>query len=335
MIIIIGASSFIGVHTVAEFLNQGCEILVTGRNNKFKEYYDSIGVKYVNLDLSTGEGIENLPTKNVDGVVLVAGLLPANATADLDKEENAADYFRVNVIGTINLLEYCRKNGIRRVISACSYSDVSLSWTAEYPITEDEPRNFSFKGDHCVYVISKNAANDVLEYYNQQHGMKNASFRFPPVYGAGPHGSLLVNGKLYKSGLQIFMENASEGNDICIYGNKDVARDVVYVKDVARAYYQAMFSENTSGLYNITSGKTVTLEEQAHVIAEVFKTEGKSLSRVTYKPEIKNNNVSYLFSIEKARKDFGYNPIYADFRAMMSDMKNDMDKNLYRDLFKY
>lgn len=335
MVIIIGASSFIGVHTVAEFLNEGCEVLVTGRNNKFKEYYDSIGVKYVNLDLSTGEGIENLPTENVEGVILVAGLLPANSTADLYKEENAADYFRINVIGTINLLEYCRKNSIKRIISACSYSDVSKSWTDKYPITEEEPRNFSFKGDHCVYVISKNAANDILEYYNQQHGMKNASFRFPPVYGAGPHGTLMVNGKLYKSGIQIFIENATEGKDICVYGDKDVARDVVYVKDVARAFYQAMFSNNTSGLYNITSGKTTTLDEQAHVIADVFKADDNSLSKVRYKPDVINNNVSYLFSIEKAKNDFGYNPQYADFRTMMSDMKKDMDNNLYRDLFKY
>ena len=335
MVIIIGASSFIGVHTVAEFLKEGCDILVTGRNNKFKSYYDSIGVPYINLDLGKEEDFKLLPTENVEGVILLAGLLPANATADLDNEENAADYFKINVIGTINVLEYCRKNGIKRVISACSYSDVSKSWTDQYAITENEPRNFSFKGDHCVYVISKNAANDVLEYYNQQHGMRNASFRFPPVYGAGPHGSLLVNGKVYKSGLQIFMENAAEGKDICIYGNKNVARDVVYVKDVARAYYQAMFSENTSGLYNITSGKTVSLDEQAHVIAEVFKSDNHSLSKITYQPEKINNNVSYLFSIEKASNDFGYTPQYADFKVMMSDMKKDMDNNLYRDLFNY
>ena len=62
-----------------------------------------------------------------------------------------------------------------------------------------------------MYVFSKNAANDTLEYYNQQHGMKNAWFRFPPVYGVGPHDSLYINGTLRKSGLKIFIDNASEG----------------------------------------------------------------------------------------------------------------------------
>lgn len=37
MIIVIGATSFIGVHTVTELVNQGCEVLVTGRNNKLKK----------------------------------------------------------------------------------------------------------------------------------------------------------------------------------------------------------------------------------------------------------------------------------------------------------
>ena len=335
MVIIIGASSFIGVHTVAEFLAQGCKVAVTGRKNKFKEHYNRLGVDYYDLDLACKEDFETLPKQDVEGVILLAGLLPANAEVDLDKNENAADYFRINVIGTINVLEYCRKNGIKRVISACSYADVQNAWYADKAITEEEPRSFSYKGDHAVYVISKNAANDVMEYYNQQHGMKNAWFRFPPVYGAGPHGSLFVNGKIYKSGLQIFMDNATEGKDICVYGNKNLSRDVVYVKDVAKAYYQAMLSENTYGLYNITSGRGVTLEEQAKVIAEVFHTPGNPQSNVVYQPEKTNNSPSYLFSIEKAHRDFGYQPQYADFKVMMTDLKKDLDNNLYRDLFHY
>lgn len=52
MHIIIGASSFIGVYTVDEFLKQGCKVVVTGRNNKFKDQYDRLGVECINLDLT-------------------------------------------------------------------------------------------------------------------------------------------------------------------------------------------------------------------------------------------------------------------------------------------
>lgn len=335
MIIIIGASSFIGVHTVTEFLKNNSSVLVTGRNNKFKNYYDTLGVKYVNLDITNKNDFEKLPSEGVEGVILLAGLLPANAPVNLDVDENADDYFKINVLGTINVLEYCRKHTIKRVISTSSYADVYNSWSGERAVTEDGPRGFIYKGDHAVYVISKNAANDVLEYYNQQHGMKNAVFRFPPVYGVGPHGSLFINGKYLKSGLQIFIEKARKAEDITVFGNKDLSRDVAYVKDVAHAFYLAITNPNTYGLYNMTSGKGVTLQEQAEIIADVFAPRDGRKSKILYNPDIKNNTPSYLFSMEKAKKDFNYVPAYSDFRKMMEDFKKDMDNNLYRDLFNY
>lgn len=334
MYIIFGASSFIGVYTVDEFLKQGEKVIVTGRNNKFKEHYDEIGVQYINLDLANKEDFEQLPKEGVEGVILLAGLLPANAQVNLDEDENADDYFRINTIGTINVLEYCRKNGINRVISNCSYADVRGAW-GKKTITEDEPRDFIYTGDHAVYVFSKNAANDTMEYYNQQHGMKNAWFRFPPVYGVGPHDSLYINGTLKKSGLKIFIDNASEGKDICIYGDPNLSRDVVYVKDVAHAYYLAMKSDKTSGLYNMTSGRGVTLQEQAEVIAELWAPSPEKKSKITYKPEIVNNTPSYLFSMEKAKRDFGFVPAYSDFKVMMTDYKKDLDANKYQELFHY
>ena len=76
---------------------------------------------------------------------MLGGLLPANADVNLDENENAADYFKVNTIGTINVLEYCRKNKIKRVISTCSYADVRGAWGKKV-ITEDEPRDFYLYG---------------------------------------------------------------------------------------------------------------------------------------------------------------------------------------------
>lgn len=334
MYIIIGASSFIGVYTVEEFLKQGCEIIVTGRNNKFKEHYDKLGVDYINLDLVNKKDFDLLPKENVDGVILLSGLLPANSNVDLENEENAADYFEVNTIGTINVLEYCRKNNINRVISTCSYADVRGAW-GKKAITEEEPRDFIYEGDHAVYIFSKNAANDTMKYYNEQHGMKNAWFRFPPVYGVGPHDSLYINGKLKKSGLKIFIDNAKKGKDICIFGDKNLSRDIAYVKDVAHAFYLAVKSDKTRGLYNMTSGRGVTLQEQAEIIAEIWAPSPERKSKITYKPEINNNTKSYLFSMEKAKNDFGYVPKYSDFKLMMKDYKKDLDNNKYQELFKY
>ena len=215
MVIVIGGTGFIGMYTVEALLKAGKKVLATGRNMRLGEVLQNMGAEFLELDITSEDDFDKLPKKDVEGVILLAGLLPANAKADLQENENAADYFEVNVIGAIHVLEYCRRNGIKKVIGNCSYSDVSGAWGKGYPITEDEPRNFSYTGDHAVYVISKNACNDVMEYYNQQHGMQCAWFRFPPVYGVGPHGTIFVNGKPYKSGIATFIDNAMEGKDLC------------------------------------------------------------------------------------------------------------------------
>ena len=332
MVIVLGGSSFIGVYTVDALVKAGYKVVATGRNDKFKDYFESIGASYLHLDIANEADFEKLPKNNVEGVILLAALLPANAKADLKTIENAADYFRVNTIGTINALEYCRKNGIKRLISTTSYADVYSFWNDKVKITEETSRGFQYCGDHAVYVISKNAAADVMEYYNQQYNMSNVVFRLPPVYGVGPHGSLLVNGTRVKSGLQIFIDKAEAGSDIEVYGDKNVTRDVVYVKDVAAAFAKAIESDKAYGLYNIASGKSVTLDEQAQVVAEVFSP-SEHKSQIIYKPEIENKSVSYCFDISKAEKDFGYCPEFAEFTRMMADWKYEVKRGIYSKLF--
>ena len=168
MVIVIGGTGFSGMYTVEALLKAGKKVLATGRNMKLGKVLQNMGAEFLELDITNEDDFDKLPQKGIEGVILLAGLLPANAKADLQENENAADYFEVNVIGAIHVLEYCRRNGIKKVIGNCSYSDVSGAWGKGYPITEDEPRNFSYTGDHAVYVISKNACNDVMEYLDRK-----------------------------------------------------------------------------------------------------------------------------------------------------------------------
>ncbi len=330
MYIVIGATGFIGVYTVEQFLKDGKKVIAAGRNEMMKPYFDKLGCQFIKLDITNEKDFLKLPAERVQGVILLAGLLPANAKADLTINENAAEYFRVNVIGTINVLEYCRTHGIKKVIGCCSYSDVAGAWKKGYAIKETEPRNFHFTGDHAVYVISKNASNDVMEYYNQQHGMQCAWFRFPPVYGVGPHGTIYVNGKPYKSGIQTFIEKAQNGEDIEIWGDPHITRDIIYVKDVARAFSMAIDSEKTYGLYNMTSGTELDLEEQVKAVIDVFGSKEKH-SKIVYRPDKTNNTPSFLFSMEKAKKDFGFVPQFTSYKEMMEDYKSElMNGRLYR-----
>ena len=330
MYVVLGATGFIGMYVVKEFVEAGLEVLATGRNTKLAPLLKRLGANTIHLDITKEEDFDALPIKGVEGVILLAGLLPANATADLVTTENADKYISSNCLGTIHTLEWCRQHDIKKIISACSYGDTSGYWNSALAITEDAPRNFSFTGDHAMYVISKNAANDIIEYYSQQHGLQGAVFRLGPVYGVGPHGTILVNGKPYMSGIQTFIERAKTGRKIELWGDPSICRDIIYVKDVARAYRLAMQSGNARGLYNMVRGMSVTLEQQANVVVEIF---GNGVNpSISYRPDLPNNTPSYHYEMSKARRDFGFVPTWTDFATMMLDYKKEMESGLWTPL---
>jgi len=323
MIIVIGATGFIGYYTLRELMNNGYEVVATGRSNKkIAKHIKDMGIQYLDFDLRNPHDIEKLPVENVKGIVLLSGLLPANSDVDLTIDENAADYIKVNTLGTLNVLEYMRKNKINKLIAASSYADVYQSW-GKYAIKETEPRCPILKGDHAAYVISKNAACDMIEYYNNQHALQGIIFRLPPVYGVGPHDIIYENGKSKKSGITIFIEKAKNGEPIEIHGDPKLYRDIIYVKDVARAIRLALASEKAKGLYNMTSGVPLTLREQVETVIKVFSENKKS--EIKYRPELKNSTPSFLFDMTKAKNDFGFIPEYKDYEKLMIEYKKELE----------
>ena len=330
MFLIIGGTSFIGVYTANEFIKQGYEVAVAGRSSKFDSYYNEKGIKTYFIDLDDKETFNNIPT-GIEGIILLAALQPPNVDADLIDNEAAADYIKTNTLGTAYLLEYCRKHGIKRILHMGSTQAEYGFWDNEIAIKETALRNYRLEGDHAAYLVSKIAASDLLEYYNNQHDMKNITFRIPMVYGVGPHGGLYENGIYRKSAIQIFIENAVKGEDLCIYEDDSIGRDSAYVKDVAKAIVSACISDHAKGLYNITAGRIITFREQAEAIVDVFSKDKRSV--IVVDKTKKNSCKSFLFDISKAKEDFGYEPQYTTFFDMMQDYKRELDRGEYPALF--
>jgi UDP-glucose 4-epimerase len=325
MIVVIGASGFIGTYLVDELVAQKREVFATGTKTGPGEYYRQRGIPYATLNLADPADFRKLPTQNVQAVVLLGALLPANVT-----QYNPRNYIDVNVTGTLNALEYCRQVRAGKIINASSHSDVATLWDCGRAIREDDPIEINYTGDHAVYIITKIAGQRLVEHYRQEFGLQGMTFRLPAVYGFGPHTEIYVDGRRVVTGFKIFIEKAMASEPIEVWGDCHNGRDLVYIKDVVSAFIGGIDSSVAAGLYNIATGARTTLEEEVKGIVQVFSPKDRP-SPIIYRPEKPNGMHAYLYDISKARRDLGYQVRYP-YLKMLEDYKMEMNSRRFEHL---
>jgi UDP-glucose 4-epimerase len=325
MILVIGASSFIGTYLVDELIAQGREVFATGHSNLNREYYANRQIKYAQVDIARQQDLERLPKENVEAVVLLASMMPNN-----DNRCVPQPYVDVNITGTLNVLEYCRINKVNKIVYGHSHKDVAGLWDCGRPITEEDGPSIIYTANHAVYTITKIAAVNLVEHYHQAHGVVGISFRFAAVYGFGPHTEIYAGGKVWLPRFTVFMRNAIAGDPIEIWGDPSRGQDVVYVKDVVGAIIGAIDSDKAHGLYNITSGVRTSLDEEVKGIIEVFSSP-MHRSEIRYRPDKPNMPCTFLYDISKAKRDFNYEVRYP-FMKMLQDIKHEMESRRFSHL---
>jgi UDP-glucose 4-epimerase len=321
MIVVLGAAGFIGTYFVDQLVNDGFNVLAVDKCKIGEEYYTAKGIPFVNCDITVGDEFNKLPTENIEAVVNLACMQPANIP---ENTYTAADFFKVNVIGTLNVLEYCKKSGAPKFIYMCSHRNTQGLWAdAKDAISEEDGISIKYTGEYSMFSISETAASECVMHYSHQYGIQGIILRIPPVYGYGPHTEIYKDGKPLVTGFKIFIEKALAGKSLEIWGDPQKGRDIVYVKDVVSAMILAIGNDKAKGLYNISSGRRLTLEEQVGIIAKVFSP-GGIIPEVRYEPGKDNSIESYVYDINKAKRELKWVPQYS-FEQMIVDYKKEME----------
>jgi UDP-glucose 4-epimerase len=315
-IIVFGASGTLGTYFVDALHEAGYKVWAVSRRNIVEDYYTSRGIRSASVDITNPKDFDQLPSEGIDAVVQIAGAMPSRMAGY--KPEL---YLQVNTLGTLNVLEYCRRAKVKTHIFTQSHSDVAGHWNTGEIIPPDAPRILNLKGDHAVYIISKNAAVDLIEHYHLDYGLRTLVFRLPTIYNYRPIFDMYVDGKSRPMGFMFFIQQAMESKPIEIWGDPSRAKDIVYVKDFNQMLIGGIESSVPKGIYNVASGVATSLEEQIRGVIEVFSPADKP-SEILYRPEMPSQN-SYLYDIGNARRDLGYNPQY-QYLDLLRDMKQEM-----------
>lgn len=324
-VIIFGATGNVGsyVHKYAcEYFNGRYEIIASGCRKT--DFFEKQGLKYVSVDISKAEDFGKLPQKNVYAIIYLAAQIPSYM-----KGYHPEKYIQSNIMGAYNVLEYCRKVQADRILFSTTVFDISLSAISNTILKPDMPYNFSYKGDHAVYVITKNTAIEFIKHYYEEYGLKYFIFRFPTIYNYSPYHYYHPNGIKSLRPVYRMIDQAMKGEPIELWGDPNYSKDMVYVYDCAQMICKAVEAEREHGWYNVGTGIPVTLKEQIETIIKVFSPEDHP-SEIIFCPEKKSGG-GFLMDITNAKDELGYEPKY-DVEALFKDYKIEMEVNRFKAL---
>ena len=198
-------------------------------------------------------------------------------------------YQRVNVEGTVNLLESARKHSVNKITVASSSSVYGVN--SKVPFSEADPIFSAIS----PYAASKLACEALGHVYHHVHGMDICMLRFFTVYGPRQRPDLAIHK---------FARLMHAGQPIPVYGDGNTSRDYTYVDDTVDGVVAATEKEFGFEIINLGESQTVELKRLIELIEQAMGVKAQ-INRQPAQP----GDVPITFAnIEKAQDLLGYSP---------------------------
>ncbi len=310
MILVTGAYGFVASYVIEELLRQGHDLVLTGRSLAWKKEWEKRGIPYEAVDIRTRREVGFLDKYRVNAVVHCAAALM------IDKKHHA-DYYMTNALGTFNILDWSKQNNVQKFVFPHTHSDMNAYSEILLPDDADpcfRPGDFE-SGNSLPFITSKVAAAQMVRCYIDNGVFDGHILRLANIRGYGSRD------ERYNCVFHQFIQKAIAGEPIELWGARKTVRDLIYVRDVARAVRMAVESPGGHGVINIGSGVGLTIEDEATAIIEVFS-DPQRRSPIVLRPDIPEvRKHSLIFDIAKAKRMLGWEPVYS-YREGLEDMKN-------------
>lgn len=287
-ILVTGGAGFIGKHLVRSLLkNENTVTIFDNFSNSDKKSNLSFmksGIKIIEGDITKLTDISNA-VKDQQIVVHLAAKISVEESI-----KNPSETFRINVDGTKNVLLSCKKNNVKKIIVASSAAVYGES-IPNVKLTEKSKMN-----PISPYGESKSKMEEEIKKLTSKYEINYIILRFFNIYGIGQSDE-------YAGVITKFLEKIRNNEDLKIFGDGKQTRDFVAIQDVINSIHSAM-SYNKNGVFNIASGKTITIKELAELMILLS---GKKLV-IKYLPSKKGDIRYSETDISMAKENLGYVP---------------------------
>lgn len=290
-VLVTGGGGFIGSHLVRALLEKGYAVRLvdnffSGRRENLDGVWDDIEV-IDDPDGIVSEAVCERAVQDV-GFILHQAAIPSVPRSIA----NPVLTDRVNVGGTLALLEAARRAGVSRFVYA---SSSSVYGDAEGDVRREDvaPRPLS------PYAVSKLAAEKYAILYHTLHGMETVGLRYFNVFGPCQDPD-----SQYAAVVPIFTRELLGGKSPAIFGDGEQTRDFTYIENVVSGNILAMTSEGIGGeIFNLAAGENHSVNSLFLKLRAITGAEG---AEVTYAPPRKGDVLHSRADVSKARELMNY-----------------------------
>lgn len=299
LFLVTGGAGFIGSNLCEAILKLGYRVRCLDDLSTGKQANVDLFICNPNYEFIKGD-IKDLETcmKSCEGVDYV---LNQAAWGSVPRSiEMPLFYCANNIVGTLNMLEAARQNGVKKFVYASSSS-----------VYGDEPNLPKKEGREgnllSPYAVSKRADEEWAKQYTRHYGLDTYGLRYFNVFGRrqDPNGA-------YAAVIPKFIKQLMNGERPTINGDGQQSRDFTYIENVIEANLKACLASSSSAgeAYNIAYGGQEVLLDVYYYLVDALGITDTSGNRLEphFGPDragdIKHSNAN----IDKAKELLGYNP---------------------------
>lgn len=292
-IIVTGAAGFIGSHTSEALIQRGHRVI--GIDN-FCDFYDRAwkeqniraigdGIDVEEIDITDAAAVERVVSQAKPAAIIhlaaMAGVRPSIA--------RPAHYARVNVEGTVHLLQSAVAHKVPKFLFASSSSVYGNA--SKVPFSEDDPVDQPIS----PYAATKRAGELICHTFWHLYKMPIFCLRFFTVYGPRQRPDLAIHK---------FMRLIDAGKPIPVFGDGSMSRDYTYVSDTVAGIMSALDRCDRYRIYNLGGSNPITL---SRLIDEIQTALGKQ-AIIDRKPTQPGDVERTYADLTRSKAELGYDP---------------------------
>jgi len=287
-VLVTGGAGFIGSNVADRYVALGHDVAVFDDLSTGRREFVNPRARFFHANLVDPAAVEAVVGEFAPEVV-------SHHAAQIDVRRSVEDPrhdAQINILGTLSLLESCRRHRVRKLVYASTGGAV-YGEGRFLPATEDHPVN-----PEAPYGASKHAVEHYLYIWKLLHGLDYTVLRYPNVYGPrqNPHGEAGVNA--------IFIGLMLAGERPRIFGSGEQVRDYLYVDDVVEANVRA-FERGSGEIVNLGTGVGTSVNDIFRELRRLMSFEAEPIYEAARPGEVQR----ITLDATRARDVLGWEPL--------------------------